>query len=476
MRTYPVILSGGSGTRLWPLSRADAPKQFIDLLGTGRTLFAETLHRLPPSDQIAAPIVACNLAHAHIVEAIGREAGVPPREILLEPMARNTGPAIAAAALAVLETDPTGVMVVMPSDHVIADVAGFRAAVRSAAEVARRGRLVLFGIRPTGPETGYGYIKRRGALGDGAFEVDSFKEKPDLATAESYLASRDFDWNSGIFVMQAGTLIEELSRYEPEIATAASKAYAAADRDGAIVRLDPAHFAEAPGISIDYAVMERTDKAAVLPISVGWSDVGSWSSLWDIGARCADGNVLVGEAARSGRAILQDTRNSYVRSTRSVVATIGVEDLVIVETADALLVAQRSRAQDTKNAVTALKDAGAPEGVRHPRRQMPWGVEEALSTTDRAPPTIRRIDAGAEAAIALPAAPVIHWFATAGAATLIADGVREPLCAGEAATLVGVPEATIVADDGAPFEFIEVQATGDDRPSGASARIRVARL
>ena len=281
----PVILSGGSGTRLWPLSRTMYPKQFIRFFdGQTSSFLAATLKRLPAEAGFAAPIVVCNNDHRFLVAEEAQRAGVTPSAIVLEPTARNTAPAIAVAALMVARQDPAGILALMPSDHVIEDEPGFVAAVRRAAEVACTGKLVLFGITPKSPHTGYGYIRRGAPLPGfaGAYAVDAFAEKPDADTAAAYLEAGTYSWNSGIFVFAARAFLEELARLEPAILEAARQALAEAREDLGFLRLDAKAFAQAPAISIDYAVMERTSAAAVLPVDIGWSDVGSWSSLWEL--------------------------------------------------------------------------------------------------------------------------------------------------------------------------------------------------
>src|SRR5882724_6905893 len=284
----PVILSGGSGTRLWPLSRAMYPKQFIRFFDDQASSFlATTLKRLGPEAGFADPIIICNNDHRFLVEEEAERSGVSPRAVVLEPVARNTAPAAAVAALMVAAEDPAGILVVMPSDHVIEDEPGFVSAVRRAAEVARTGKLVLFGIAPRAPHTGYGYIRRGAPLADfaEAYAVDAFTEKPDAQTAAAYLDAGTYYWNSGIFVFGARAFLEELARLEPAILDAARQALADAREDLGFLRLGREAFARAPATSIDYAVMERTSAAAVLPIDIGWSDVGSWSSLWELSAR-----------------------------------------------------------------------------------------------------------------------------------------------------------------------------------------------
>jgi mannose-1-phosphate guanylyltransferase / mannose-6-phosphate isomerase len=380
---YPVILSGGSGTRLWPQSRSMYPKQFIAFGEPAAGSFLrQTAVRLTERAGFKAPILLANSDHRFLIAEDLARAGVKPLAILLEPTARNTAAAIAAAAVHVAALDPDAVIAVMPSDHVIGDDAAFERAVSAAADIAVSGRLVLFGITPTSPHTGYGYIKLGQSLSGAqlvksktaaAFAVASFREKPDAETAATYLASGDYLWNSGIFVLSVRTIIAELERLQPAILAAAAKAVESAQSDLDFVRLDAKAFAAAPSLSIDHAVMEHTAAAAVMPLSVGWNDIGSWSSLWDIAERDENDNAVIGDAH------LLDTRNCYVRTDGSLVATIGVENLVIVDTPDALLVADRSRAQDVGRLVQTLRLAGRREVEQHVRSARPWGFFEQLA-------------------------------------------------------------------------------------------------
>jgi mannose-1-phosphate guanylyltransferase / mannose-6-phosphate isomerase len=410
---HPVILSGGSGTRLWPLSRAMYPKQFIRFSDAQPASFlAATLRRFPESAGFAAPVVVCNNDHRFLVRDEAERMGIRPRAILLEPVARNTAPAIAAAAVLVERENPAGVLVVMPSDHVIQDTGAFSAAVRRAADVAAAGKLVLFGIKPATPHTGYGYIRRGAPLGgfDDVYSVAAFTEKPDHATAERYLADGEHLWNSGIFVLGARAFLDELARLAPDVATAARRSVAEATEDLGFVRLGPKSFAASPSISVDYAVMERTDAAAVLPIDVGWSDVGSWSSLWELSERDAQGNAVHGDA------VLEGTSNTYIHSSHSLVATLGVKDLVIVDTPDALLVADRSRVQDVSGVVAKLRQAGRKEQETQVRNYRPWGFFETLNIGPRFQVKLLHVKPGGKLSMQMHHHRSEHWVVVHGTA------------------------------------------------------------
>ncbi len=451
---YPVVLSGGSGTRLWPLSRAMYPKQFIRFSGDQAASFlAATLTRLAGGKGVAAPIVVCNNDHRFLVAEEVLRAGTPPRAIVLEPVARNTAPAVAVAALMVARDDPAGVLAVMPSDHVIADTPGFAAAVQRAAAVAATGRLVLFGIEPKGPHTGYGYIRRGAALGDfaDAYAVDAFTEKPDAKTAQDYLAAGGYYWNSGIFVLGARAFLDELARLSPAILDAATKALAAATEDLGFLRLDASAFARSPGISIDYAVMERTGSAAVLPVDIGWSDVGSWSSLWELAPHDARGNAVRGDA------LLEDTSGSYVHSERALVSTLGVKDLVIVATPDAVLVADRARAQDVSDIVARLKKEGRKEHAQHLRSYRPWGYFETLSVAPRFQVKLLNVKPGAKLSLQMHHHRSEHWVVVHGTAKVMIGGEEKLVRENESVYIVATQWHRLENPGKTALELIEVQ-------------------
>jgi mannose-1-phosphate guanylyltransferase / mannose-6-phosphate isomerase len=364
MTLVPVILSGGAGTRLWPLSRELLPKQLLALTGE-RTMIQETAARLAGFAGASGPVVVCNEAHRFLVAEQLREMALPPKAILLEPVGRNTAPAIAIAAHAVLaDAGEDALMLVLPADHVLNDLAAFQAAIKSAMPAAAAGKLVAFGIVAHTPETGYGYIRREKASGPVApmapvFAIEQFVEKPDLERAQQFVASGDYFWNSGMFLFGARRYLDELARLAPDIADACARASAKGQRDKDFTRVDEAIFAACRSDSVDYAVMEKTQDAVMVPLDAGWNDVGSWAALHDVLPADAQGNVTRGDV------LVEDSTGCYVHADSRLVAALGLHDMVIVETADAVLVAPRGKVQDVKKLVTRIKAAGRMEHVSH---------------------------------------------------------------------------------------------------------------
>lgn len=450
---YPVILSGGAGTRLWPLSRAMFPKQFIRFNGEPESFLTETLRRLDHKAGFQRPILLCNNDHRFLVKAEIEQAGIDGSRIILEPVARNTAAAIAVAALEVARETPTGILVVMPSDHAIRDADKFLSAVRKAAEVAAEGRLVLFGIKPESAHTGYGYIRRGTELGkSGAFKVDQFAEKPNAETAESYLKSGNYYWNSGIFVLHAKTFLEELARHAPKVLDAAKQALAKSEEDLGFTRLDRASFSESPSISIDYAVMEKTSQAAMLPIDVGWNDVGSWSSLWELATKDSQGNYSEGDT------LLENTENCYVHASKGVVATIGVRDLVIVNTPDALLVADRSQAQDVAKIVARLKKTARKESENHVRAYRPWGYFETLSLGPRFQVKLLHVAPGGKLSMQMHHHRSEHWVVVQGTAKVVVGDMEKLVRENESVYIFSTQWHRLENPGKVPLEIIEVQS------------------
>lgn len=449
---HPVILSGGSGTRLWPMSRSAYPKQLMPLVGE-QTLLQQTAARVAEAGQFAAPLVVCNEEHRFTIGEQLRQAGVAPRAILLEPVGRNTAPAAAAAALVLLREDRDALMLLLPSDHFIADDAAFRTAIAQAAAAAQAGALVTFGIAPSRPETGYGYIRRGAPLQEapGCFAVARFVEKPDLTTAEGYLREGSYSWNSGMFLFKAARLIEELERHAPAVLSATRAALAAGSADPDFIRLDRDRFGEAPSISLDHAVMEKTDRAAVLPVDIGWTDVGSWTALWDVAAKDDDGNVFIGDVLSQG------ARGCYVRAGSRLVAVVGLEDAVIVDTDDALLVAGRERTQDVRVIVDRLKQAGRSETELHRRVSRPWGTYEGIDLSDCHQVKHIMVKPGGRLSLQKHARRAEHWIVVQGKARVTRDNEVFELGANESTfiPLGAVHRLENLADE--PLHLIEVQ-------------------
>ena len=405
----PVILSGGSGTRLWPLSRAQLPKQFLPLVSES-TMLQETWQRLAGLPGLAAPLVVCNEDHRFLAAEQLREAGAGGAQVLLEPVGRNTAPAIAAAALELAAQDPEAILLVLPADHLIADLPAFHRAVGAAVALARLGKLVTFGIPPDHPATGFGYIERGAPVGEGGYAVKRFVEKPQREAAAAFLAQGGFYWNSGMFVFRAGIYLEELLRHRPDIHAASSAAWSAARRDPDFCRLGKAEFVACPSDSIDYAVMEKTAHAAVIEAGIGWNDIGSWEALWSTAERDASGNVTRGDVE------LESVVNSYVRAEERLVAVVGVSDLVIVETADAVLVAHKDRAQDVKLTVDSLKRKDRGEHMNHRRVYRPWGYYESLDSGSRYQVKRLMVKPGGKLSLQLHHKRSEHWVVVSGTA------------------------------------------------------------
>jgi len=410
-QVIPVILAGGTGSRLWPLSRELFPKQFHALFGD-RSLLQVTLERAQRATG-EAPIILCNEEHRFLVAEQCRSAGSGWRSIVLEPAGRNTAPAIALAALAACadaQGDADPLLLVLPSDHLITDVEGFCTAVKSARCAAADGSLVTFGIAPTRPETGYGYIEAPDAAHGGeARPVRSFVEKPDLATAVRYLNSGDYYWNSGMFLLNAKVYLQELQRLRPEILDRVSAAFANGSKDLDFFR-PGSEFLDSPADSIDYAVMEKTDQAKVVPATFDWSDIGSWSSIWEASSQDADGNHLQGDVVSVG------TRDSYVLAQSRLVSTIGVDNLVVVETPDAVLVAHKDRVQDVRAVVARLKACERDEYLAHREVFRPWGSYEGVGQGERYQVKRIKVKPGASLSLQMHHHRAEHWIVVRGTA------------------------------------------------------------
>ncbi|MBK6348626.1 MAG: mannose-1-phosphate guanylyltransferase/mannose-6-phosphate isomerase [Proteobacteria bacterium] len=454
----PLILSGGSGTRLWPLSRESYPKQLLPLIGK-RTMLQETAARASGLPDLAAPIVVCNESHRFMVAEQMREHGTTPQAIILEPVGRNTAPAVAVAALVALDrarknkagNDADPILLVLPADHVIRDVAAFQAAVVSGSVAAAAGKLVTFGVVPDRAETGYGYIRR--ASGDGpTYPVQQFVEKPDAATAKSYVESGEYYWNSGMFMFRARVFLAELKRHAPAMLSACEDAVAAATRDLDFTRLAGEAFGACPSDSIDYAVMEKTDSAVVVPLDAGWSDVGSWSALQDALPRDDQGNVVTGDV------LVEDSSGCYLHSTSRLIGAVGLKEHVVVETKDAVLVAPRDRVQDVKALVTHLKAQGRGETALHREVFRPWGSYDSIDHGDRFQVKRLVVRPGATMSLQLHHHRAEHWIVVSGTAR-ITRGEETFLLGENESTYIPVGTKHRIANPGkVMLHIIEVQS------------------
>lgn len=450
---FPVILSGGSGTRLWPLSRAMYPKQFIRFFNGGGTLLGETLRRVD-DPEFSRPIIVCNNDHRFLVREELSAAALKADAIILEPLARNTAPAVAVAAMFALRRSSDAIIAVIPSDHSVKDSVAFAAKLKLAATLAAKGKLVLFGVTPTAPHTGYGYIRRGEQLADfepEAFVVDEFCEKPSLSVAQAYISDGKYSWNSGIFVLHARTFLTELEELAPQVYSSAHAALAGANEDLGFLRLDQDAFAKSPSISIDYAVMEKTTRAVALPMDVGWSDVGSWTSLWE--------NVRHDDQENSveGDSILIDTHNCLIHSERSLVATIGVEGLVVVDTPDALLVADRSRSQEVSAIVGRLKELNRKEFAEHIRSYRPWGFFETLSTGERFQVKLLHVKPGGRLSMQMHHHRSEHWVVVRGTAKVTIGELSKLVQENESVYITATQWHRLENPGKVPLELIEVQ-------------------
>ncbi|MFK7730974.1 MAG: mannose-1-phosphate guanylyltransferase/mannose-6-phosphate isomerase [Pseudomonadales bacterium] len=446
----PVLLSGGVGSRLWPISRQLYPKQFLPLVDDGVSLLQATHARTIPVGG-HSPIVVCNEEHRFLVAEQLKTAGVRSMDIILEPCGRNTAPAAALAAMCAVERDENALMLLLPADHAIAMPEAFVEAVEAGESRATKGDLVTFGISPEAPETGYGYIHASAADASGCCAIKQFVEKPDLQTAEQYLAKGDYYWNSGMFLFSAAKYLEELEKHAPELLKQSKAAYDASIRDLDFIRVNEEEFAACPSDSIDYAVMEHTDNGVMIPLDCGWSDVGSWTSLWDIGERDADNNVSRGDV------ILEDVSNSYIHSESRLTAALGVSDVVIVETPDAILVAEKSKVQNIKLLVNQLKDTQREEAEAHTRVYRPWGSYESLVNADRFQVKRIIVNPGQTLSLQMHHHRAEHWIVVKGSAT-VTCGEEEFILGEDQSTYIPLGNKHRLANPGViPLELIEVQ-------------------
>ena len=446
----PVLLCGGSGTRLWPLSRTHYPKQFIPLVGE-TSLLAQTLERVSGVSSGAAPLVVCNENHRFMTAAVLEQCQQTASAILLEPEGRNTAPAIAVAALEALAIGDDPVLLVLAADHVITDVAAFERSVLLAESAAMRDQLVTFGITPSRPETGYGYIRAGEMVGDGIFEVASFVEKPSLETATDYVECGEYYWNSGMFLFRARRYLNELEAVRPKMLVAARAAHAKAVRDGVFVHLDGEAFGNCPNESVDYAVMEEAKQTAMVTLDAGWSDIGSWSALHEATSLDEQGNAVRGDV------MLMDTENSYVYADQGLVTTVGIKGLVVVSTPDALLVASRDRVQDVRKLVQRLSDEERTEQAHHTKVYRPWGHYEAIDQGDGYQVKRLVVDAGKRISLQRHQHRSEHWVVVRGSARVTLETTTFDLATNESTYLAAGAIHRLEHAGFQPLEVIEVQ-------------------
>ena len=445
----PVILSGGSGSRLWPLSRGQYPKQFLALV-SGNTMLQETVLRLKGLHSLQAPIAVCNEDHRFMVAEQLWEVDAKPSAIILEPVGKNTAPAVAMAALAAPSEED--VLLILPADHVIENTSVFHDAVKQANELAAQDFLVTFGIVPTGPETGYGYIKRSNTNLGSAFGVEAFVEKPDVETAVQYVESGEYFWNSGMFAFKAKLFLQELEKFNPEMLAACRKAFDQAKVDLDFIRLDKSAFSACPADSIDYAVMEKTDKAMVIPLDAGWNDVGSWSALWDVTKKDEAGNAIKGDV------LTYDTSNSYLHSEKKLIAAVGIKNMVVVETDDAVMVAHKDRVQEVKEIVTQLKKQNRREAEIHRKVYRPWGHYDSVDDGERYQTKRIVVTPGAKLSLQMHHHRAEHWIVVKGTA-LVTIGDKKRLLSENESTYIPLGTVHCLENPGViPLIMIEVQS------------------
>ena len=447
MKINPVILSGGSGTRLWPLSREQYPKQLLSLMG-GLTLLQQTVSRLDGMQHVADPLLVCNEEHRFLIAEQLRALDKKPADIILEPAGRNTAPALTLAALALQKDAPDGaLMLVMPADHVIQDVGKFHSAVKAGAALAEKGRLVTFGIVPTCPETAYGYIKQ-----GKDHEVAAFEEKPDAKTAGHYVQSGEYLWNSGMFMMLTSAWLDELKRFHPAMLEACKAAYEQGRRDGEFYRVNAQAFTSCQSNSIDYAVMEETDHAAVVSLNAGWTDIGAWSSLWEASARDGQGNVVQGDV------YAHETRNTLLISQHRFLAAVGLDDIIVVETPDAVLVAHKDHAQNVKEVVNRLKSEKRSEYQMHRRVYRPWGYYEGIDAGQRFQVKRLMVKPAASLSLQMHHHRAEHWIVVKGTAR-VTKGEEVFMLTENESTYIPLGTTHRLENPGnIPLEIIEVQS------------------
>jgi mannose-1-phosphate guanylyltransferase/mannose-6-phosphate isomerase len=448
---YPVILSGGTGTRLWPLSRTNQPKQFLTLHGPHSMIQETALRAALPN--AAAPIIICAADHRFRVGEQLQGVGIAPRTIVLEPVSRKTAAAAAIATLLIAEHAPDGVIALLPSDHAMADRDAFSAAIRTAEATAAEGHIATLGVTAKTAETGYGYIRKGGRLAqaDGAYAVTQFVEKPDRATAEGFIASGEYLWNSGIFVFRADIMLAELALHAPAVLAACRAALAQAERSADFVRLEPQAFGTAPAISLDHAVIEKTGKAAVVPCAMGWTDIGTWSSVWEMAGRDGGGNFFRGDV------LAHDVRNSLVHSEAGLVTLLGVENLIVVTTDDAILIADRNRAQDVGVLAGALKSTARTEAEDHKTVTRPWGTYRSIDNGTGFQVKHIMVKPGGRLSLQMHHKRAEHWIVAAGTARVTCDDKTFDLYANQSTFIPLGAKHRLENLGEEPLHLIEVQ-------------------
>lgn len=449
---FPIIMAGGSGSRLWPLSRQLNPKQFLTLVDNSDvSMLQATIQRLEGLDT-ALPTLICNEQHRFLAAEQLRQLGMEQANILLEPVARNTAPAVALAALQLSNDGVDPILLVLAADHLIQDVPAFHTSILASVPLAEAGKLVTFGIVPTEPEIGYGYIEKGEPVGAAGFSVARFVEKPDLETAQKYLANGRYFWNSGMFMFKASRYLQELGHFHPEILAACRAALAGGEQDMHFTRVNSEAFSACPADSIDYAVMEKTADAVMVPLGAGWSDIGSWSAVWDVSKKNADGNVFRGDVLSQG------SRNTLVHADSRVVATVGVDDLIVVETKDAVLVAHKSKVQDVKGIVEQLKSDGRQEYINHREVYRPWGVYDSIDNGHRYQVKRITVKPGAKLSVQMHHHRAEHWIVVSGTAK-VTNGEKTYLVTENQSTYIPIGQIHALENPGQiPLELIEVQS------------------
>ena len=451
MKIVPVILSGGSGTRLWPLSRKQYPKQYLPLVGDN-TMLQETILRLSGLDDLAEPIIICNEDHRFIVAEQCQQINITNPTILLEPLGRNTAPAIAAAALQAQKISEDSILLVLSADHVIKDVNEFHKAIDIAFKQAQQGKLVTFGIVPTEANTGYGYIKSAINETGGAYQVEEFVEKPDAKTAKLYLEQGNYLWNSGMFMFQANTLVDELSEYSPNIVISVIDAVRKSKQDLDFIRLDEKSFKSSPSDSIDCALMEKSNNVVVVPLDAQWSDGGSWSALYDIGEKDNNGNVIKGDV------IAKDTKNTYINANHHMVTTLGVENLIVVDTPDATFIATQDKAQEVKAIVESLQSDIRDEGKSNRKVYRPWGWYDSIERGSNFQVKRLHVNPGEKLSLQMHHKRAEHWVVVSGVATATNGDQELTLTQGQSTYIPLKTVHCLENQTDEPLEIVEVQS------------------